>query len=268
MIPDSNQLNEELLAEWLCEIIHREVSKPDDEADMELVEECEKTLLSLSNSTSVSEDELRERLNRIISNEKVQDASQHKQLFRLIHRAAAIAACAAVFLFAGVMTVYAFVPSFQSFVREVLNLQTGTSIEHDGITYINNGESKIYSSLDELLEGEGLYDLNIILPNNLPRELMISGVRTVSSDIGEELDVMFVDEGVSMSIENRTDINMAEIIESSERVEINGITAYINGSDGLYVMVSILGSHTYYITADSKDKIITILENMNSEDLK
>lgn len=266
MIPDSNHLNEELIARWLVEIIHREISKPDDEADMELVEECEKTLLSLSISASLSDDELRERVKKIIGKKKDQNGLHDVERFRLIRRVAAIVVCVVVALFGSVMTAYAFVPSFQTFVREVLNIDSGSVVEIDGITYINNGEATIYSSLEELLEVEGLTGLNIMFPNNLPQEMMISRLETVYYENGVTIVIIFADKGVSMNIDNEMPIEIGDVIDSSKEVQINGILSYISEADGIYSSVSVHGTYTYYITADAEDKIITILESMNLED--
>lgn len=268
MILDNDQLNDEVIAKSLCEIIRRETSKPDNEADEVLVDECEKTLLSLSSSASFSEEELKEKLKKIVSEEKKENDSQYNKRFRLIRRTVVVVACVALLFIGSVITVYAFVPSFQNFVREVLNIKIGNAVEIDGVTFINNGESKIYSTLDELLESEGLNEMNIIFPKELPQEMMISKLQAVYSESGVNIVVIFVDSGVSMNIEYGISIDLEDIIDSSEKVEINGMPSYIRMSeyDGRYNSVTSYGTCVYYITADNKNKIITILKNMNLED--
>lgn len=153
MVPGGNEFNVELISKWLGEIIRREISKPDDEADMELVEECEKTLLSLSNSVSCSEAELKEKFTMIVSKKRERDALQCKPRFRSVRRTAVIAACIVLVLFSSVITAYAFVPSVQIFIKQVLSLPEDTSADNGTLegTPFPDAESKLLEFSDYVM---------------------------------------------------------------------------------------------------------------------
>ena len=57
----------EKTAALLGAIIYRETSKPDGEADMELVGECERALASLDGYVNISEHELKRKLRAIMT---------------------------------------------------------------------------------------------------------------------------------------------------------------------------------------------------------
>lgn len=260
MALDKNLKNKELLIRWLGEVIHREVSKLDDEADMELVEECEETLRLLSNSASYSEEELDEKVKNIFSGDKGQLVLRHKSHRFLIRRIAVIVACVVMVLFGSVMTAYAFVPSFQSYIKQVIGLQEGSTINTEGITFQYAGKSKEYATLEELIKAEQLG--GILFPSRLTGETQISAIYLVRSDDQTHISISFDVDGLSMNILNDNGIDMSELSVTSEKKEINGIVSYISDADGVWTSVTVFDGYVYYISADAREKIITILESM------
>ena len=154
MIRDNKSNNEEIIAKLLGAIIYRETSKPDGECDTELVRACEEELASLDLSATASEDELNEKLIAIMDKKHGSERISNKNRKHIIKRISTVAAC--FILVVGILTVtaYATVPSFSDMIRRVLGMSVGSSINDDGITFINEGKTKQYSTLDELIEVE------------------------------------------------------------------------------------------------------------------
>ena len=262
MAQDNNSSNKEMMIRWLGEVIHREVSKPDGEANMELVKECEETLLYLSDCVPYSEEELIEKARLIISGNARPIDTYRKSRTGFIRRAAVIAACVVLFIFGSVVTVYAFVPSFQSYIKQVIGLQNGSTIDADGITFEYLGDSRKYDSIADLLISEDLD--GVLLPNHLPDEMRISIINFMQTDDHTLVSIKFIDENVSMEVEAMTDfgIDLSEISVIAEKTEVNNVVSYVSEFEGIYRSVSVHEGYIYYITADTKSKIIALLEGL------
>lgn len=225
-------------------------------------EECEETLLYLSNSVSYSEEELKDKARMIIAGNAMTIDSSHMSRLHMIRRAVVIAACVAMFLFGSVVTVYAFVPSFQNYIKQVIGLQNDTVIDDEGITFQYMGSSRKYNSIADLTAAENL--AGILLPNHLPDEMRISIINFLQTDDQTLVSIRFIDNNVSMEVEAITDFSMdlSEISAMAERAEVNDVASYISEFEGIYRSVSVHEGYIYYITADAKSKIITILESL------
>ncbi len=265
MILDNYPLDEELIARWLGEIIHREISKPDDEADMALVEECEKTMLSLSSSSSFSEEELREKLKAIMAGEKERKVPKLNNKHHSIRRIAAIAACVALFLIGSVMTVIAISPPARKAVIEWWKFEVGVPVDIGNITVINRGDQKAYSTIEEMIEAEGLDDLDVIIPRNLPEKLAIKEIYFDESDTRPQIDVILNGKCTSLLIDLNYTID-PEQLKSAEKIEVNGITAYVTVYAGIYTAAAIYKTNVYNITSDSEEDMMTILNCMHTEE--
>ena len=262
MALDSNSGNKDLMIRWLGEVIHREISKPDDETDMELVEECEETLQLLSNSISYSEEELDERLRMILRKESKQMSRHNKSHGYSMRRVAVIAACVAALLLGSLITAYAFVPAFQDYIiKQVIGLPNGSEIEEDGITFQNAGKYKKYATLGELIEAEQLDD-SLLFPIGLTEEIRITEILVINFDDQIHFGVLFSDPNINMDIEPDPGINVDELALASEIIVYNGIEVYISDSDGVCASVAIYDGYVYYISADTRDKTTTIIESV------
>ncbi len=188
------------------------------------------------------------------------DAAGRKNGLRRIKRTAAVAACIILAVMMLVLTAYAMMPSFNDMIRRVLGMPIGSSVDDSGITFINAGKTKQYSSLDELIEAENLRDYNIMIPKNLPDELKISSIYYIASTDGAEFDICFIDESVSMYLKIGKPI---EPTSSAERLTINGFVVYIDEFNEQCSSMMSYNNNSYYITSPNRDTIITIFEHMS-----
>lgn len=215
------------------------------------------------NREYTSEDfkKLAERNLSIIKNQGREDTVKKNKL-HMIKRISVVAACFILVIGGLTFTAYATVPSFKTMILNILNLPIGSSIEDSGITYVNNGETKQYSTINELIEAENLRDYDIVFPDDLPTELRIKSIYVVDSADHLSLDISFTDDSSSMGIDVGSSI---DITSSAEKMEINGFTVYIDEYNGIFSSMMSYESNVYYITSAKKESIINILEHMNKE---
>ena len=170
------------------------------------------------------------------------DAAGRKNGLRRIKRTVTVAACIILAVMMLALTAYATVPSFNDMIRRVLGMPVGSSVDDGGITFINDGKTNQYSSLDELIDAENLRDYNIMIPKNLPDELKISSIYYIASTDGAEFDICFIDESVSMHLKIGEPI---EPTSSVEQLTINGFVVYIDEFNEQYASMMTYDNNSY-----------------------
>lgn len=148
-------LDRDILAKWLGDIISEEMKKSDDEIDWDLVDECETFLGELYSDVVISEEQMTANIAKIKAKTCTTTSTPKAHRTPRMRRVFAAGLAAALILCSAV-TAYAFVPSFRNMVQYVLKLGVGESFENDGITYINAGVERSYSSIEELVKNEEL----------------------------------------------------------------------------------------------------------------
>lgn len=252
-------LDKEAMIKWLGEVIDAEMDKPDDEIDMALVMECDGYLAELMSDIEISDEQIEQNIASIMkkpSNEKITSAAPRRTNIR---RRLIAALCAVAMIIGGTVSAYAFVPAFRDVVRNVLNLDAGSAIEDNGVTFINFGETYEYSSIDELIQSE---KLGILYPHNLPDKLKIRFVSGAGE--GEELvySISLTDNVASITI-RAVEQDVSKLIDCTEVFESShNIISYISQEDDIYLSTTVYNGWTYYVTSDSMENLILILENL------
>ena len=147
-------------------------------------------------------------------------------------------------------------------IRRVLHMPVGSSIDDGGITFINEGKTKQYSTLDELTEAEELKDYGMIFPADLPDELRIESIVYTADNDGKRINIIFSDESVMMGIEINGTIDTASTVE---KTEVNGSVVYIDKYEDRYVASMLYKDNAYYVASADRNIILTIFEHMNKE---
>lgn len=246
-------------AKLLGDIISTEIEKPDGKVDMNLVIECEECLSELlGNGNDFTNEQLEQKLIEI----KSKSAKVNKKTFKMRtpFRKSIIALCAVIVLIAGSVTVYAISPAFRSMVLSLLNLSEGTSIENSGITYIYLGEAVVYSNIEKMIEAESL---DIMYPHKLPDGVVLEKVSASETQQNIIIVFSFNDPTLSLGIESNADINLSEIAEHAEMYEVNGRISYISEWDNQYNSITVNDEYAYYISSNSKDDLMFILNNLS-----
>lgn len=255
---ESFMTREELVI-WLRDTISAETQKPEDQIDYEFVNECMALLSELiTDKYNLSEEEIKAQARRITSSKKTEEVKKRPvKLKRMV-----IVAIAAAILLCGALTVLAISPAFRDMVMAVLNLDVGDSIEHNGVTYINAGEGRVYSDISELVEKEGL---NIMYPHELPDGVEITEV----SYFEEEncIYLYFTDMLISMTIQFDV-TSFDEYINTEEVFVYNGISYYLHSrmyNNEFYYDIYILdyeNSTIYSINSRNKPLIIELIKTI------
>lgn len=246
-------MSREKLILWLGDAIDYELEKPEEEIDLELVEECSKLLDELMGTRfALSEEELAGKFTEItgIAPPKPPETKHTPPLRRML-----TAVCVVVFVMASIATVCAFQPTVRNMVMNVLKLGEGASVADGGVTYVHDGKSKVYSDIEELISAE---ELEITLPYELPNGITIEQIIVAEN----EIFVVFNRTDVYMTIYMDANIDLFSITEFAEIYEISGLQSYFSYNGSKVTSHTPVGSAVYYVGAPTQDIVVNILENI------
>lgn len=176
--------------------------------DMTIISRCA-TLLNERNSSdsldkekffSVIEKTKKERVKIIDGDsaskeETLKVIKKRKPIFR---KGALIAAVLSVMIIASALVSCGVIFDFFEYLAKIAREPVGTQITADGITFYNTGESKEYTSIEELIEKE---NLDIMYPTKWPEGVGIERV-TVADDIvsEKEIGIITTDKNIYITI--------------------------------------------------------------------
>jgi len=257
--PAFDSFDKETLIRFLGDVIEAEMGKPDDEINLELIEECDGFLSELLSDVTISDGQMKENIAKIKGMATFAEIPPIRTRRMPRPRRLVAAILAAVLLIGGSLTAYAFVPAFRDVVCYVLKLERGSTVDDGGVTYTYSGKAVKYQSIEELVQKE---NLNILYPHNLPETLKIKAI--IGSGEGESLtyNIAFVD-GVTAIRISVGEIDSSTLSTNSEAYENKkGILSYILFDGNKVTSVISYNGYTYYISAINRSNMITILENL------
>ncbi|MBR6784461.1 MAG: hypothetical protein IKM32_07175 [Clostridia bacterium] len=178
-----------------------------------------------------------------------------------LRRVGLIAAILAILIAGTTLVAAAFGINIFEYIIKMGHEPEGTYVSADSFTFYNAGETKHYSSIEELVKTE---HLNIMYPSGFPENIYIKSVRISASEIGENnIMILTSDSNVLVDINtNVTEINST--FNEHEIYQSNGITYYIF-EDVLYNRYNAYCIHNnveYVISANNYDNLLTIINNM------
>ena len=252
-------LTDEEKVAYLFDIIHEEVSKPWDEVDQELVAACSECAEKYNQNVApaLTEDDVEQRLVEFKQNygKKVRKPTRTNWV-----RKAAIIAAAAVLTCMLTLTVAARAFGFHSVGEFALfavnNLFPGGSVSEEKITYIYNGESVNYSSLEEWQKKE---NLDMMYPSILPYGVHIERILRQDQVDGTSTWVYVLND-TTFSIR----INSYQSIITSndswiEYVTTSGLVFYVMHEKQA---VHYSGKYEYIIQGNNFELLETVMEGM------
>ena len=238
----------------LGEIISYESAKPDDEADFDLIEDCEKMMCDLlEGSATLSDEEIRIRIEKV--KQKSQVSKTQKKFRRGFSRVAA-ALCAVLVLCISVCAVCAISPEIREGIMKSLGISVGESVDVNGITYINNGAFTEYKDIETLLIEN---NLDIMFPHKLPENSSIVSVCVSEQDTNPVKIILSENSGYVYTYIN-TDDRVENIKKDAEKIVVNGNEFYYIEIDDQYVALISDDQYTYYISYFNYIGIQTIME--------
>lgn len=255
--PYNGFYDEEKTASWLADRIAAEAAKPDGEEDAEVIEECAETLGEIVGRTD--DRELDERFRRVMSRAK--ECERREKRVRALKRTGLIAACAALFLTLGVVSAYAFVPQFRSYMN------VSFVLPGEGIEFTSDGMTKYYKNIDDLMKMEGLYDKCVIVPKDTPSYLSIKSISFDPPDEGSteggSLYIKLKDNTAGITVRLGTDFVIDEEVDGMEKVSVNGLDFYVERIGPLYRAIMIDRGNVYTVSAPAQNLFNEILECMH-----
>ena len=268
--------------QWLCKIIDNEMAKNIDEIDMDLVNECQEELDELMQETRAehaseqaaitsAEPEYagnlasrgRVEFIKARNDEKAHMAQSH-QVNRRFPKRLAVAAAAALIICSAAVTVFVAAEGFGSmeeFISYIsLKLKPGESVDQNGITFINNGKSINYDSVEEFASKE---NLDVFYPTELPEGVFIEKI-ILTGDLEGESDCtlfyVFTDSNIALSIRNYSLINIPtdnyQIFDSALG------KFYIKEISGHYQAVCQTENYEYCIDTNDIDSLQIIMKGL------
>ena len=268
--------------QWLCKIIDNEMAKNVDEIDMELVNECQEELAELmaeerterfagQDASTSAESEYAGNLSsrgrvefiKARNDEKAHMAQSH-QVNRRFPKRLAVAAAAALIICSAAVTVFVAAEGFGSmeeFVSYIsLKLKPGERADQNGITFINNGKSINYDSVEEFASKE---NLDVFYPAELPEGVFIKKI-ILTGDLKEENDCtlvyVFTDSNIALLINNYSSIHI-----STDNYQIFDSTLgkfYVKEINGHYQAVCQTEKYEYCIDTNDIESLQIIMKGL------
>lgn len=241
----------------LGEIISYESAKPDDEADFDLIEDCEKMMCDLlEGSATLSDEEIRIRIEKV--KQKSQVSKPKKKIRRGFSRVAA-ALCAVLVLCISVCAVCVISPEIREGIMKSLGISVGESVDVNGITFINNGSVTKYKDIETLLSEN---ELNIMYPHKLPEDSYIAGIY-VSEQESVTVKMLLSENSGYIYAYNNTDDRVENIKKDAEKVIVcEKEFYYIEIEDRCVALISD-DQYTYYISYLDYSGLQTIMEGFH-----
>ncbi len=230
-----------------------------DEGDMDLIRACASRLDEL-NGPAMSDEEFLEVIKKaeedyVSGNRNVLPAKTVKR--RLISKKIWLVA-AVIALLAAMATVTASAFGFNVFeyFKDVIGLSAGEKVDKGTITLVNYAGTEVFASVGELLTAE---ELDIMYPAALPKESVIKEIHISEGTNGGEF-IQFVMNSSATYISVDTNVKSSEVTEHTEQRTIDDCTYYIYGNENFAVCY--YKECYYYISSDSYENLILIIENM------
>lgn len=188
-----------------------------------------------------------------VNNSNINVQSICKRNFRKI---AIIAAAILLFAITSSLVAVAFDFNILEFLGSVARKDKGANVDESGFTFYNNGETKQYMSVEELIEEESV---SIMYPSEFPDNIKLESITVGTNHNGNRFLTFVTDDSdTNITIELAT----KEFVSSSTTTyELNGIVYYIQ-EDEVCIAYSYHNGNSYYICAQTKENLLLIIEKM------
>lgn len=250
------------LKDKLMAIILLETSKDYKEMDSDLVTECVDFLMELEGKQKLTKAEIEQRVNEIPFKGKVTAIGSYAKKKIRAKRLAVIAAILAVIVALFGIIAIASGNTFSELLRNMGNsihewLESGPK-EYGDITLYKHDETKTYSSIEELVESEGI---EILYPSWLPENEKIINVWHMVEGESERYLLHCNVSKHSFSIKVNTDLHEDYIFNYSQK-EIAGFLVYYEKMPQYIQANFTYKNNLYFVKSDTEDNLFKIIENL------
>ncbi len=225
-------MSQEALAQLLTQMVDLELSKSEDDLNMDLIEQCSLLLVqTLPKELQLSDQELEDKLARLKaeSTHAVGHGSTKPRVavWKRFVAAAAILVVASFMALSVVAVRQGYGNAFEYVAHSfslLFGMDPGIYADGDLISVTRNGETVKYSSIDEMIQSE---KLEVLYPSHLSSTVYIKSVG-IMTDVtnAEKIYFMYNNDAYSFVIrEDFTDIS-----------KIPNVTVYISNDKEFYIM--------------------------------
>ncbi len=255
-------------------IIDREFLKPDEAIDMDLVDECLEAIARLDNLVvERTQEELEEIKKNIIEKAEGRPlkilhpaaesfaASRSKTGFLRRKGGRIAAAVIAAALMASLFTVGTAAKQegfdIKDWIKEILNIEPGTSMELGGVTVYYGPDYEWYESVDEFIEAG---DLDILYPSVLPEGISLEKIFVYEIEGQTVFSFQFNNELYSYEVFENSDYTSTN---NYEKIQIGDLCVYVSSfKDGRYQAVFQYDRYQYVVRATDYIDINIIITNL------
>lgn len=263
---------------WVCQIIQKEVEKPDGEIDYDLIQECNEFLDELTaNDIAYTPEDIEQRLQKQkedmqASPATVRNSQSHVSVFtrmrrfKTAFRVALVSAVTLTVLLVSV-SIVAYAQGYRSAwsfistnIQKIVGMNPGDRLETDGITIIKNTGTAKYATIEELLQKE---NIDILYPPVLPEDIALQKI-ILSAETNENFVVsfQFSSESVNMTVRNYVS-NDLSLWSDYTVFDAGVIQFYIEElPDSYYQAVGQYNGYEYSIVCNNYANLILILDNL------
>lgn len=250
------------LKDKLMVIILLETSKDYKEMDSDLVTECVDFLMELEGKQKLTKAEIEQRVKAIPFKGKATAINSYAKKKIRAKRLAVIAAILAVIIALFGIFAIASGNTYSELLRKMgislHNMLNSGSVDYNGITIYKPNETKEYSSINELVEEEGI---EILYPSWLPENEKIVKVWYLIEGETERYSLQCNNSAYSISIVLDTELSERLKTDCIEK-EIAGHIVYYDSKDTFCQANFIYNNALYGIKAYTEDDLFKIIENL------
>lgn len=249
------------LKDKLLAIILLETSKPFEEIDCSLVDECIDFLMEIEGRKRLSEKEIIQRIGEIPFKDNILKFNETARRKVTAKRIAIVAAIMAVIIaIIGVMSIASediFGDLLAKFGKPFVEHLDSEAVKYGGIVMYNADETRDYDTIEELLKAE---KIDMLYPSWLPEGVEIESTEYIV-DNQEILYTIYCNNKVH-SISMYPEKMLDKEAKTNTCKEIKGLEVYYFSRNGVTQGNFIHKNNLYSITADSSDNLFKIIENL------
>ncbi len=254
--------------EKLRAIIQIESSKPANEMDADLIDECVDHLMELEDLEDLTSEQIDKNIAIIIN--KIKNNSQPKKNVRF--KALLVAACVAIVLLIANVVAMAFGINSVSVLKQlgnsIIEMFSGEKVEYNEITVIKENGILSFSNFDEFREKTGL---DILYPYALPQDaelntIILTGTYDKENRYTSEYhDVHFVTNNQNISVIVHTHPDFYEDYSANCDLNIKKISeynCYTLKTDLGWQGTFVYGDATYVISTETYEDLVMLIVNL------
>ena len=250
-------------AGWIAYLNHqidKELDKDPGEQNWDRIEEYQKALDEVCKGTYDPDPDIKEeKLNEL---RKLYHKTGKARGLRTKHPRwipGAVAACLLVLILGIPVTsaaIYHISPSevIRRWGEWLFDIPYNVPVEKEGITFVKNGKSIIYDTIEGLLESE---NVNILYPSWLPESVCINEIHVIEQENGKKVVISF----------NNADLSYIAMQSGYDINEMDSITKKDANIDGVQTDVIFLETNTGYETLFNYEDVQYIICGKSLDEL-